>query len=339
MNKDFKKEEMYYNGGQALSHNALFTFIIGNRGCGKTYWFRKWVINDFIKNGNQFIYLRRYKEEMTDSNKKNFLSPLIKNNEFPNHELKIKNNEIFVDGKVAGYFVTLSTAKVKKSVDYPLVTKICFDEFIIEKSNYTYIPNEVISLMEFYNTVDRDSDRVKMIFLSNAISIANPYFLEFDINVSDAHRYWKFRNGEMLVDYVDNEVFKEYKRNTRFGRMIAGTKYAQYSIENKFMLDDDFGIDKKDSKCTCEINIKYGGTIYGIWRSRSKECFFISQDYSKTCLYNYCFKMNDITEKFHLVNKSNPLIKFVVKDYKKGNVLFESSKIKAIWQELFKTLL
>lgn len=338
MNKDIKAD-IYYDGGQALSYNALFTFIIGNRGCGKTYWFRKWAIRDFIKNGNQFIYLRRYKEEMSESNKKNFLEPLIKENEFPGHELKIKGNEVFVDGKVAGYFVTLSTAKIKKSVDYPYVTKIGFDEFIIEKSNYTYIPNEVINLLEFYNTVDRDSDRVKMIFMSNAISIANPYFLEFNINVSDTHRYWRFKEGEMLVDYVDNEEFKKFKRSTRFGRMIAGTNYANYSIENKFMLDDDFGIDKKDGKCSCDINIKYAGTIYGIWRSREKLCFFISQDYSKTCLYNYCFKASDISDKFHLVNKSNPLIKFLVKDYKKGNVLFEDNKIKAIWTEIFKTLI
>lgn len=334
MNKD-----LYYNGGQALTYNPLFLFIIGNRGCGKTYWFRKWAIRDFIKTGRQFIYLRRYKEEMKGQNKANFMSPLILNNEFPDHEITIKNDEILVDGKTAGYFCSLSTAKVKKSVDYPLVDKIGFDEFIIEKSNYTYIPNEVVNLLEFYNTVDRDRDKVRLVFMSNAISIANPYFLFFNIEVSATHRYWKFKDGAIIVDYVNNEAFKEYKRNTRFGKLIKGTSYADYSIENKFLLDNPRAIGKKTGNCSHSFNIKYNNTIYGIWRSRDTLIDYISKDYDKTSLYNYAILPNDVGGKFKLCTRSNVFFKTIIKSYMNDNILYESLQIKAIFQEIFKKLM
>lgn len=71
---------IYLDLNRTLSYNALFTFIIGNRGGGKTYGFKQWAINDFIKNKKQFIYLRRYKTELIDVNK--FFADI--QHEFPN---------------------------------------------------------------------------------------------------------------------------------------------------------------------------------------------------------------------------------------------------------------
>ena len=52
---------MYYDFSKLVSYNALLSFVIGERGVGKTFGAKKFVINDFLKNGNQFVYLRRYK--------------------------------------------------------------------------------------------------------------------------------------------------------------------------------------------------------------------------------------------------------------------------------------
>ena len=55
---------MYYNGGELLSKNRLINFIIGNRGGGKTYHWKVRAIKDFLNNGKQFIWLRRYNTEL-----------------------------------------------------------------------------------------------------------------------------------------------------------------------------------------------------------------------------------------------------------------------------------
>ena len=45
----------------------MFNFIIGERGVGKTYGAIKFCINDYLKNGNQFVYVRRFKTEIESS--------------------------------------------------------------------------------------------------------------------------------------------------------------------------------------------------------------------------------------------------------------------------------
>ena len=65
---------MYYDYNKLYSYNALFNFIIGERGVGKTYGIMKKAVKDFIKTMNdkveydesgnkisgpsQFVYLR-----------------------------------------------------------------------------------------------------------------------------------------------------------------------------------------------------------------------------------------------------------------------------------------
>ena len=58
---------IYYDISDTLTHNALYNFIIGERGCGKTYSSKKFAIRRFLKTGEQFIYLRRYKSELSES--------------------------------------------------------------------------------------------------------------------------------------------------------------------------------------------------------------------------------------------------------------------------------
>jgi hypothetical protein len=59
----------YYNFARILSHNAVLNFIPGGRGIGKTYGAKKLVIAAGLKSDDQFIYVRRYKEELEESRK------------------------------------------------------------------------------------------------------------------------------------------------------------------------------------------------------------------------------------------------------------------------------
>ena len=47
------------------SYNSFISMIVGDRGVGKTYSITKEVlINDFLKNGTQFMYIRRKNTEL-----------------------------------------------------------------------------------------------------------------------------------------------------------------------------------------------------------------------------------------------------------------------------------
>ena len=44
---------MFYDFNKLLSYNALLNFVIGERGVGKSFGAKKFVISDYL-NGNEF---------------------------------------------------------------------------------------------------------------------------------------------------------------------------------------------------------------------------------------------------------------------------------------------
>lgn len=72
---------MYYDYNKILSYNALINILIGERGVGKTYGASKLVINKFLKKGEQFAYIRRYKPELKKAVPQ-FFEAIKDNNEF-----------------------------------------------------------------------------------------------------------------------------------------------------------------------------------------------------------------------------------------------------------------
>jgi spore photoproduct lyase len=227
---------MYYNGNEALTHNKLFNFIVGNRGSGKTFWSKEWAIKDYIKNKNQFVYLRRYKEELKAKSK--FFDDI--NYKFPDIEFKIKGQNILINDEIAGTFMSLSTAKINKSNAYPNVNKIIFDEFILDKGYYHYIPDEVVNFLELYETISRmriDSETMKEVnpvrvfFLSNAITVSNPYFLYFNMRVNPDKKFQHFKD-DLLVELVANRDFIEMKKY-----LIIGIRKTHHYVPNEKISD------------------------------------------------------------------------------------------------------
>ena len=58
---------MYYDYDKLLSRDFLIAFVISERGLGKTFGAKKAVLNRWLKSGEEFIYVRRYKTELDSS--------------------------------------------------------------------------------------------------------------------------------------------------------------------------------------------------------------------------------------------------------------------------------
>ena len=57
---------MFWSARRTLTHNTLINIIVGNRGGGKTYGAKQWAIDNFIKNKEQFGYIRRYRDDLKE---------------------------------------------------------------------------------------------------------------------------------------------------------------------------------------------------------------------------------------------------------------------------------
>ena len=105
------KEIEFYDYNRIKSYNALFNFILSPRGNGKTFGAKEFCIKRFIKYGEQFIYVRRYKSEF----KKLQLFFDDIRFKFPNVKLEVKGKTFYINEKVAGYSIALSTSQSEKS--------------------------------------------------------------------------------------------------------------------------------------------------------------------------------------------------------------------------------
>lgn len=224
---------MYWDINRTLSYNKLFNFVIGQRGCGKTYGAKKWAINRFINTGDQFIYLRRYEEERKQVAK--FLCNDIQK-EFQDHDIFTDRSGkmIMMEKSVVGYIFSLTKMADLKSMSMPNVQTIIFDEFLIEKGVHHYLKNEPRVFLNLYETVARMRD-VRVLFLANSTSLNNPYFSYFNLSLPFGKNI--VVKDEILLEMVNNPEFVEAKKKTRFGSIISGTSYEEYSVENKFVYD------------------------------------------------------------------------------------------------------
>jgi hypothetical protein len=325
---------MWYDLNKTLSYNCLFNFIVGNRGSGKTYNAKKWVIRGFLKNGSQFVYVRRYKEELKNNDK--FFDDI--RDEFPDVEFEVRGFLYLINGQVAGTAIPLSTSRKEKSTPYPVVDKVIFDEFIIEKGVYHYLSSEVICFLELYETIARTRNNVKVFFLSNALTITNPYFIYFNLSLPYGKNV--ICKNDMLLQLVQDEEFIAAKKKTRFGKIISDTDYARYSIDNKFLLDNTKFIKRKTPTARYYFTIHYMDVPYGIYIDYVEGLMFVSTDVDMSCRISYSLTMADHSPNTMLLKGTKTaLFQKFIDEFKASHVRFENVQIKNMILEVIKITL
>lgn len=328
---------MFYDYAKILSYNSFFNFLIGERGVGKTYGASKFVVKQAIKNKCEFVYIRRYKSDLKKSVPK-FFNALNMNDEFPDHTLTTKGNKFYIDDELVGYAIALSEANSYKSTNFSKVRYIIFDEFIIENNSQHYINNEVEVFLSIIETIAR-MRRVNVFLLGNNVSMINPYFLFFDITQPYNSDIKTYKDGLILVQVMKNEEYRKAKKETDLGKIVEGTNYSNYAIDNQPRLDNKDFIEKKSRNARCTFSFKYHENIYGVWFDFEAGKVFVSNDHNTEICFSCTLQDHSPNTMFYSVAKDYHAWRTFIKNYKLGNVYFENMKIKNICQDLMKNLI
>lgn len=238
--------------------------------------------------------------------------------------------------------MTLSTAQDLKSANFSKVTTIIFDEFIIEEGQKKYyLNNEVLIFLNLIETIARMRD-IKVFLLGNPANIyTNPYFLYFDLSLPYNNDIKLFKDGLILLQYMKNENYRNAKKETKFGKLIAGTSFEDYAINNKCLDTDNNFLGKKSGNAKFSFAFIYKNETFGVWFDYTLGKIFVSYDYHKGSPYLFATTLKDHTPNTMLLStvKKYACWKSFIDNYKMGNVCFENMKIKLISQELIKNLL
>lgn len=192
------KKPKYYSLDRILKHNAVYNMIIGERSNGKTYSVLKYAINEYFNgNGGELAIVRRWQEDIRGHRARGIFSALIENGEvkklskgeyegihyyagkfyFCNYDEQGK--PIYnIETDLFAHAFALSATEHNKSISFPRVKTILFDEFL---TRGTYLPDEFVLFMNTISTIVRQRSNVKIFMLGNTVNKYCPYFAEMGL--------------------------------------------------------------------------------------------------------------------------------------------------------------
>lgn len=287
---------MWYTPNRQLTYNRVFNFAVGVRGGGKTFNSIKHAIEKFLKDGSEFIYLRRRVVDLDDAcsgskGSGDLFSDIRAKGYFKEHELKVVADKsggynFYCGDKVMGYGKALSTSASRRSTSYPNVKRIIFDEFLIDStagSNQRYLNSgdEFFVFTNFYETIARGRD-IPVLFIGNAFSMVNPYFLSLNIRIQDVEDNKIYKGKAWTLVFWKDPDFIAEREKTQFFQATLGTKFSDHAFGNTFYLDRDDFIKKRPKDTEHQFSLVYLGKTYGVWVDWEKGTYFVSRKGANT---------------------------------------------------------
>ena len=258
----------FYSLDKVISYNIPVNIIITERGYGKSYSVKKYVIDRFLKLGEQFLYMRRYDNELKnvfESGKKDFFDDIRE--AYSNHKLKARNRKFTIDGEEFGIAKRFTEYQDLKSNTFTNVKTIIIDEYPIEKGKRYYLPNEGMILMNIFDSIIRNRSDVRIFILGNAVEGLeySPLFMFFDLTLPYKKDIKLFKDNTILVQYATSSEFRKEREQTLIGKLAKGTPYEEYAIQNKILDKNNDFLIRKSNTASFMFSFIYQNQYYGVW--------------------------------------------------------------------------
>ena len=230
----------YYSPEKIDKENATYNIIFGERSNGKTTSILMKIIKNYVETGKQGAILRRWYDDFKGKNGpamfdgvvemeyirqvtnglwdsvyyfglRWYLARTITNEK---GERKLEHHD-----EPFAYGFALTRMEHDKSVSYPNITTIMFDEFI---TRGYYLPDEFVIFMNVVSTIVRQRDDVKIYMLGNTVNMYCPYFAEMGLKhmnkmqPGDIDLYTYGDSGlRVAVEYADG-ISKSGKKSDKY---------------------------------------------------------------------------------------------------------------------------
>lgn len=186
----------FYSLRQILTKEAQYNVIFGERSNGKTYSVLKYALEKFITSGEQLAIVRRWQEDFTGKRGLTMFDAIVANGEVEKLTKGVWTGVYYYGSKwflcktdedsgkritqdePFAYGFSISSMEHDKSTSYPLITTICFDEFLTRTQ---YIADEFVLFMNVISTIVRHRTNVKIFMLGNTVNRYCPYFKEMGL--------------------------------------------------------------------------------------------------------------------------------------------------------------
>lgn len=289
------KKQKYYSSKKLLKVDCDYYIIIGKRSNGKSFDIKSLCLKDAYENDNNFVYMRRWTHERTANKVEQYFADekLFEVNDFGIYtDVKAWTDKIYFGklgdkgkiekDKLIGYSVALASDTHYKSLAFPNVKNIIFEEFITDSG---YLGNnEPDIFMSLLSTIVRDK-KARVFMIGNTINRFCPYFSVFGIDITQLKKgdivYYEFNNNgnkiKVGIEYCNDNI------NT--GKMILGNSAKM--IDGGEWLTSKVPLVKRDTR-----QDELFGKYYVTKENTTYKCLILVDDTRQP--YIFCYPYNKI---------------------------------------------
>lgn len=228
----------YYSLNSILRKKANYNMIIGERSNGKTYAVLKYALQNYFKSGckEQFAYIRRWATDIKGKRATDLFSSINLNGEvtkmsdgkydgvtYWNGKFYFctyddNGKPIYSDGDIVGHIFALNETEHNKSISYPLITTVIFDEFLTRNQ---YLVDEFVVFMNTLSTIIRQRNNVIIFMLGNTVNKYSPYFEEMGLTHIQEQKQgsietYSYGNSDLTVAVEYCGAMKEGKQSDKY---------------------------------------------------------------------------------------------------------------------------
>lgn len=301
----------YYNGTKLLSRKDLenntpeIFVVVGNRGAGKSFFFKEFLLKKWLEKKEMFLDIVRYKYEVPDRVTA-FYEDLTQEKY---SDLEVDSKKMIsgnatahiINGELAGYTVALSSADTlrKYSSMFVHIQRMFFDEFQLEGMNY--LPEEVNKIQSLHMSVARGGGKqsryVPLYMASNVVSVINPYFYAWGFT-NRINKDTKFLRGiGVVLEQCYNESAAKAAKQSAFNRAFQNSHYLDYAATNVALADNyAFIANVNEPDSYYMYTIVYEGKDFALWQNERLGILFVNRriDYKRRNILTFKGADHDI---------------------------------------------
>lgn len=205
-------------------------FVYSGRNRGKSFEISSQLIADSWYDSKHFGYIRRndattYEIEQYFEDKKEFIRDMTDGKRdgitrdrgklYFYHIESDDTGDKMVKDEICGYFYALSRQHIYKSLQYPTVYNLIYEEVLTDSN---YLSGEPEKLMNLYSSVKRNKENFMMWLVSNTVSAVNPYSNSWGIQLA------KNKPGDIRLSKL---YLGSYDKNGKEIYLLIGAHYLQ----------------------------------------------------------------------------------------------------------------
>lgn len=253
----------YYSLQSILKKNCRYNFLFGERSSGKTHSVLEYIVDRFIKYGEQGAIVRRWREDFKGKRGQQYFDTLVCDGNGKNKIKAMSKGEwdrvIYMNSqwflarwdsdtqknvlceKPLAFAFALTEVEHDKGNSYHDVTTIFLDEFISRTG--AYIPEEFVAFMNCISTIVRGRDNVIIFAAANTVAAGkyNPYFREMGLKHVE-----QMKKGDIdIYEYGDSglKVAIEYTDSPNKRGKPSDVYFAFDNPKLKMITGGDWEID------------------------------------------------------------------------------------------------